>query len=341
MLNALDWAEGELVTSREVGPGIGEVGISGQLEFPLVAGGRLRGLVGVDCVEAAGEFGWVVHSETGPSWPVYGWPRGASGRLTPGWRVPSASSSPCTGSKTVPTGLVGDGQCGDYSVGAQAQEDDYESHFCWSWGRLQISPDPQQPHTLARPERPQVTGAVKPATRVERCHGASAGPVVAPIYPQLPQQPEVEPVLARLVARQPQGPEVHPKGLDASSDPGQLPVQCPGPGGGTDWGAGAVLYKEAGRRPQGLPALPQGTVVLPAGRPHLGLPARVAAAEVVMVGAPRRAQRRTLLQRRVRPGGHGTEGQVADWQCQASHVLEEVLGGYLVRDSHLQDPLGF
>lgn len=301
------WAEGKLVTSREAGPGTGEVGVSAQLESLVAAGGRLRGLVGVGNVVVAGEFGWAVHSEIGPSWPTYGWPRGASGTLNPGWLVPGASSSPCTGSKTVPTGLEGVGRCGDYAVGAQAQADDYGSHSYWSWGRVQISPDPQQPHNLARPERPWVTGAAKPATRVGRCYGASGGPVVAPIYPQLPQLPEVEPGLARLVARQPQGPEAHPRGLAASSDPGQLPVQCPGPAAGRERGAGAVPYKEAGRRPPGLRAQPQGPVGLPVGHRHLELPARGAAATVVGAGAPRRI----LLQRRGRPRGHGTGVQVA------------------------------
>ena len=84
-------------------------------------------------------------------------------------------------------------------------------------------------------------------------------------------------------------------------------MQCPGPGVGTDWGAGAELYKEVGRRPPGPPALPQGPAGLPAGHPHPGPPAVGAAAEVV--GA--RGLRRTPLQRRVQPGGHGTGVQGA------------------------------
>lgn len=119
-----------MVTSREAGSWPGVFEISAQLESLMATCGRLTALVGAGFVAAAWEFDWVVHSEIGPSWPAYGWPTGASGRLNPGWLVPDASSSPCTGPKTKLTGLEGVWQYGDCAVGAQAQEDGYRSHFC-------------------------------------------------------------------------------------------------------------------------------------------------------------------------------------------------------------------
>lgn len=199
-----------MVTSREAGPGTGGFGIAAQLESQALVGERQEALVGAGCVAAAEGYGWAFHPGAGPSWPVCGWPRGASGRLNPGWPVPGASSSPCTGSKTSPTGLVGVGQCGDYPAGAQGQANGCGSHPCWFWGRVQTGPGPPQPHSPVGHERPWVIGAGEPATRVERYPGASGGPAAAPICPQLRELPEVEPGLARLGARQPQGPEGHP-----------------------------------------------------------------------------------------------------------------------------------
>lgn len=100
-----------MVTSREARPGTGGFGISAQLESLVVAGGRQGALVDAGSVAAAGGYGWAVHHEAGPSWPVCGWPREASGRPNPGWPVPGASSNPCTRPKTLPIGLVGVWQC--------------------------------------------------------------------------------------------------------------------------------------------------------------------------------------------------------------------------------------
>lgn len=175
-----------MVTSREAGPGTGEFGIAAQPESLLVVGWRQGALAGAGCVVAAEGSGWAVHHETGPSWPMCEWPREASRRLTLGRPVPDASSSPCTGPKTLPTRLVGVGQCGDYYARAQGQADGCGSHLCWSWGRVQTGPGPPQPHSPVGPGRPWVIGAAEPATRVEKCLGASGGPAAAPICPQLP-----------------------------------------------------------------------------------------------------------------------------------------------------------
>ena len=61
-----------MVTSREVGPGTDGFEISAQLESLVVVGGRQGALACVGCVVAIGGYGWDVHPEAGPSWPVCG-----------------------------------------------------------------------------------------------------------------------------------------------------------------------------------------------------------------------------------------------------------------------------